>query len=102
MIAHAPSLTRAQLQDLTQELVVGLARVSRRIELMHDDSGDEPGMDADQQRSLVAQRSVFERALSRMADGAYGSCESCEVAIPYGRLLLQPEELLCTECAARQ
>lgn len=102
MIAHAPSFTTVQLQDLTRELVTGLARISRRIELMDDDSGDEPGMDSDQKRGLFRQRSVFEGALSRMADGRYGLCESCAAPIPYGRLLLQPEDLLCSECVVPQ
>jgi len=102
MIAPASPLTTVQLQDLTRELVTGLARVTRRIELMDDDSGDEPGLDSDQKLGLVTQRSVFERALSRMADGRYGLCETCSTPIPYGRLLLQPEDLVCGDCLSSQ
>ncbi len=41
------------------------------------------------------------RALERVADGTYGTCESCGKSIPIERLEVLPYSTLCVECAAR-
>lgn len=42
-----------------------------------------------------------ERALERIDDGTYGTCESCGKAIPVERLEVLPYSTLCVECAGR-
>jgi DnaK suppressor protein len=45
-------------------------------------------------------RARIERALEKLADGTYGSCDSCGAEIATGRLSAAPESVLCIECAA--
>lgn len=40
----------------------------------------------------------IDRALTRLRDGAYGSCESCGKKIPVARLNALPYTTLCIEC----
>lgn len=49
-----------------------------------------------ERRELLA----IERALSKMATGAFGICEDCGEAIPARRLLVLPEARLCANCQA--
>src|SRR5262249_29769831 len=44
----------------------------------------------------------IELALSRIADGTYGTCESCGAAIPKARLQAIPYAMKCVECARKQ
>lgn len=41
------------------------------------------------------------RALDRFADGSYGLCEECGMAIGASRLLARPEARLCIACQTR-
>ncbi len=40
-------------------------------------------------------------ALQRIEDGKYGTCESCEQAIPKKRLEVFPSALHCVECQSK-
>src|SRR3954452_13902963 len=42
----------------------------------------------------------IERALEKIAEGSYGTCDNCGNAIPQGRLDAAPESILCVVCAA--
>ncbi|MDP3983851.1 MAG: TraR/DksA C4-type zinc finger protein [Acidimicrobiia bacterium] len=42
-----------------------------------------------------------ERALARIEDGTYGTCESCGQAIPMARLEVLPYATECVTCARR-
>ncbi len=42
--------------------------------------------------------SQIERALARLKQGTYGTCESCSQKIPIGRLNALPYSTLCIEC----
>ena len=53
-----------------------------------------------EQNTLDLLRKV-DRALERVAAGAYGTCESCGTSIPVERLDVLPYSTLCVECAAR-
>ena len=53
-----------------------------------------------EQNTLDLLRKV-DRALERVAAGAYGICESCGTSIPVERLDVLPYSTLCVECAAR-
>jgi len=50
------------------------------------------------QRKLRAKKVSF--ALQRIDSGEYGVCLDCGEDIPYKRLEIQPEAVLCVECAA--
>lgn len=39
------------------------------------------------------------RALEKIEDGTYGSCDSCGKPIPAGRLHAVPQSVLCVDCA---
>ena len=41
----------------------------------------------------------IERALAKLADGTYGTCDSCGRPIAEGRLRAAPESALCVACA---
>lgn len=51
-------------------------------------------------RSADARRAALASALTRVADGSYGTCARCGTAIPSGRLLARPETSTCVGCAA--
>jgi len=38
------------------------------------------------------------RALRHLAEGRYGSCETCQDAIPIARLEILPQARFCTRC----
>ncbi|UJA21200.1 TraR/DksA family transcriptional regulator [Thermoleophilia bacterium SCSIO 60948] len=40
------------------------------------------------------------RALEKLDEGSYGTCDNCGAEIPAGRLQARPESVLCVECAA--
>lgn len=42
---------------------------------------------------------LLRAALSRMHDGSYGRCVSCDAAIPAGRLRALPDTPWCVDCA---
>jgi DnaK suppressor protein len=50
--------------------------------------------------SMNATEARIERALEKLSDGSYGTCDSCGAAIPPGRLDVAPESVLCVTCAA--
>lgn len=39
------------------------------------------------------------RALEKLDEGSYGTCDSCGESIPAGRLRVAPESVLCVACA---
>ena len=48
-----------------------------------------------------ARKDSYARALRRLDDGSYGSCEICGTAIPLDRLLAIPETPYCIVCGSR-
>jgi DnaK suppressor protein len=49
---------------------------------------------------LLVQSEEVARALEKLDDGTYGTCDSCGAAIPDGRLEIHPWAVLCVACAA--
>lgn len=43
-----------------------------------------------------------QRALAKLADDSYGSCDRCGTAIPQERLEILPWAVLCVQCARRR
>ena len=50
--------------------------------------------------SLDAIEARITRALDKLADGTYGTCDECGAQIPAGRLRAAPESSLCVSCAS--
>jgi RNA polymerase-binding transcription factor DksA len=50
---------------------------------------------------LDESRKQVERALERVREGAYGSCEGCARKIPAERLKYQPAATRCVECQSQ-
>ena len=51
-------------------------------------------------RSIAASVADIDRALQKIGDGSYGSCDRCGNAIPAERLEAVPHSVLCVRCAA--
>ena len=49
--------------------------------------------------SLNASLERIDRALEKVAEGTYGTCDGCGEQIPAARLEAQPESAVCVECA---
>ena len=50
-------------------------------------------------RSIAASLKDVDRALGKLADGSYGTCDSCGVPIGEARLEAMPAKVTCVECA---
>ncbi len=48
--------------------------------------------------SIKAQLNDVDAALSRLADGSYGTCAKCGAAISQERLDARPASILCVDC----
>jgi DnaK suppressor protein len=49
--------------------------------------------------SLNASLERIDRALEKVAEGTYGTCDGCGEEIPAPRLEAQPESAVCVRCA---
>ena len=49
--------------------------------------------------SLLVTEEKLTRALAKLEEGSYGSCDSCGGPIAPGRLQVAPESALCIDCA---
>ena len=53
-------------------------------------------------RSIAAALAEVERALEKLEDGTYGTCDYCGRAVGAERLEAVPWAALCVECAAKR
>jgi DnaK suppressor protein len=53
-------------------------------------------------RSLESGLARTERALAKLDEGTYGTCDRCGGPIAEGRLRALPDSVLCVECAAAE
>lgn len=51
-------------------------------------------------RSVAASLADVERALAKLDEGTYGTCDSCGATIPGERLVVVPWTALCVACRA--
>lgn len=69
----------------------------------HDPEGATIAFERSQVAALVQQARTHlaevERALERLADGTYGTCERCRRPIAPARLEARPTARLCIDCA---
>jgi len=106
-------LLKRKLSQLRNELTEQLSNSSSATETVELDQtlqGRVSRMDAIQQQSvaLSARKKAELRlrkviaALNRMKDGDYGYCHQCDDTIPFKRLEVQPESVLCLVCQAKK
>ena len=53
-------------------------------------------------RSLESGLARTERALAKLDEGSYGTCDRCGEPIPERRLEAMPDSVLCVRCAAAE
>jgi DnaK suppressor protein len=97
--------TAARIESLTDdfdEIVASSESVATDDE--HDPEGATIAFERQQIASLIllAEQRLGELdvAMEGLADGSYGVCEHCGVAIPMERLLARPTATHCVECAS--
>jgi len=100
---------RRPLQDLLAELQADLATSKDAAQTVRLDSsiGRLSRMDAMQSQQMALelrrrqqnQRQRIENALLRIDKGSYGQCGRCHHAIDRERLDIQPDAILCVQCA---
>jgi RNA polymerase-binding transcription factor DksA len=121
--ADEPPWTAAELAEIRAELSAELDRIAGDVEMLQTsiadvlrDSGDGAGDDQadtgskaferEQEMTLLAntRESMFQtrRALARIDDGSYGSCESCGNGVGKLRLQAFPRATLCVACKQAQ
>ena len=54
------------------------------------------------EHSLEDELKLIRKALKKMENGKYGLCENCGQKIPYGRLAIRPQSLMCIVCKAKK
>jgi RNA polymerase-binding protein DksA len=110
------SAVRAQLEGELNRIQRDLDSLQASLNEVLRDSGDGAGDDTadtgskaferEQELTLLAntRESLFqtERALQRISDGSYGTCESCGEGIGKARLQAYPRATFCVSCKQRQ
>ena len=110
------ALVHDQLSAEAVELRADIERVesdiaSRRLDATGD-AGDDPAdigaKNFEREHALALSHNArellaqTEHALERIADGSYGSCESCGEPIGKARLQAFPRAVLCVSCKQRE
>ena len=102
-LATLKSILEDQLKDImsqSREAVTELTEVREQdpdpLDLAVSESNREFTLRlADRERRLL---SKIKYALDRMANGEYGTCESCGAPITFKRLMARPVATLCIDC----
>jgi RNA polymerase-binding transcription factor DksA len=97
---------RAQRRLVELELLfAGVVDAARDVATddEHDPEGQTIAYERQQLAALVtearSQVREFDQAISRLADGRYGTCERCGREIPAERLEALPATSICVSCA---
>lgn len=100
---------KSRLEAMLAELKARLEHLNRDLAEPLDPDSSERAVEMEDDASLEAQAALvsreiasIDRALERIANGAYGECVSCGEAIAPARLEARPEAALCIGCASRQ
>jgi RNA polymerase-binding protein DksA len=115
--------TKAEVDEVLADLNEDRARVVRTLTAQEEelaglmrDAGDGAGHDQadmgatsferDQELTVLNNEreklAQIDRALGRIADGTYGTCESCGNPIGKGRAMAFPRATLCLTCKQRE
>lgn len=107
-------LTKKQLKELKENLLITKQRLINELSLSSDDMSidseerfdeiDQASADqSNDQKLRFRNRSVFylkkiNNALEKIDTQEYGHCEECDVNIRYERLMARPTAELCIDC----
>ena len=102
----------SDIDRLTSELAAADAELSDLLRNSGDGAGDDQAdsgssaLEREQELTLVNNTrdllSQTQRALARIANGTFGTCESCGRAVGKARLQAFPRASLCVECKQRE
>ncbi|MGR0162188.1 TraR/DksA family transcriptional regulator [Paenarthrobacter nitroguajacolicus] len=94
-------LLNALRSDITS---VSLARQDSNVDDEHDPEGSTIAFELSQASALMGQSRIgleqIDQALARIAEGIYGQCAVCGIAIPEGRLEARPWTPFCVKHAS--
>ena len=81
------------------------ASANANLDDEHDPEGATVAFEREQTSALLeraqAQLAEIDAALTRIAQGTYGTCEQCGAHIPAERLEAQPAARRCVRCASK-
>jgi DnaK suppressor protein len=106
LLATARAATQARIEALQADVdaIVGSAS-STTGDDEHDPEGATIGFERAQALALLAQArhhlTEIDAALTRIADGSYGTCVVCGQPIAPERLAARPTATYCVRCAGR-
>lgn len=99
------------LIQLKGQLIEAIKRgqESSKVVSLDDPIGRLSRVDALQQQKMAAEGlrrlelklNQVELALKKIADREYGFCSQCEELIPFGRLKIKPESIMCLSCQGK-
>jgi DnaK suppressor protein len=98
----------AQMTELEEESFQGTQSELTGEVGIDEDFADAGSATFDREQALSIQNNIrdlidqVDRALYRIKDGTYGSCERCGRPIDAARLKALPRTLLCTDCKRRE
>ena len=98
----------AQMAELEEESFRGTQSELTGEVGIDEDFADAGSATFDREQALSIQNNIrdlidqVDRALYRIEEGTYGSCERCGRAIDAARLKAIPRTLLCTDCKRRE
>ena len=99
---------QAQLDELTQDSFNGTQSEMTGEVGLDDDFADAGSATFERERDLSIQNNIRDlidqttRAIQRIDDGNYGTCERCGNPIEAARLKALPHALLCMDCKRRE
>jgi len=114
-------LTEEQIQELRKDLEKELAKLEERnkkkvnemeypgdADTFHGDEADQATYLENRSRLLHLRDrdrkliNKIQKTISKINNGTYGTCDSCDIEIPFERLKLRPVADLCIECKQAQ
>lgn len=99
---------RAALEVQLDELLMRARHLGDDLSVPHSADSEEAAVEAEADDALIGQNALVEReiqqvraALSRIAEGCYGTCVTCGDDIAPARLAAMPEAAQCIGCASQ-
>lgn len=106
LLEHERAVTLTRIELLLADFGgIVTASSDANIDDEHDPEGSTIAFERAQISALITQARAYlvdvDRALVKVSEGRYYSCDSCGSPIPPERLAARPAALRCIDCAAR-
>ncbi|MFD8807155.1 TraR/DksA family transcriptional regulator [Streptomyces sp. NPDC059597] len=103
-LAAEREATNARIKALSRDFqAIVEANALVAVDDEHDPDGSSTAFERAHVASLLKQAEAhldtLDDALTRLAEGTYGHCETCGRPIPPERLAIRPAATMCVECA---